>query len=145
MTVTTCGEPLLTGAPPSMPVPSDWNWTVAVPEMAPAAAVLRATCRPELLLDPAASPVTEPLALETCGVLPVMLASRFSEKPSVAAVLVTLILPASVPPMRTLPRLSGVVALPVAKRKTLPVTVTTCGEPLLTGAPPSMPVPSDWN
>ena len=99
-----------------MPVPSDWNWTVAVPEMAPALAVLRATCRPVLLLNPAASPVTEPPALETCGVLPVMLASRFSEKPSVNAVLVTLILPVRAPLIRTLPRLSGVAALPVARR-----------------------------
>ena len=89
---------------------------MAVPEMAPAVPVLRATSRLELLLAPATSPVTEPLVLETCGVLPVMLASSFSEKPSVAAVLVTSILPASVPPMRTLPRLSGVVALPVARR-----------------------------
>jgi len=114
------------GAAVAMPVPSDWNCTVAVPLLAPAEELPKVTLSPVLLVSPAASPLTDPPEPVMSGVVPLIAASRFSEKPSLAAVLVTLRLPESAVLMRTLPRLTGLVALPVAKRKTLPVTVMGC-------------------
>jgi hypothetical protein len=100
---------------------------VAVPLLAPAEELSKVTLRPVLLVCPGASPVTLPPVPVTCGVWEVMAASRFSEEPSLAAVLVTLRLPLNVPmPTRAAPISAGLAALPVASRKTLPWTVTFC-------------------
>ena len=79
-TVTVCAASAVVPSV-SMPEPSDASATVAVPDCTPAVPLFRSTVRLELLERPAPKPVNEPLAL-AAPVVPPMLPSRFSVKPS---------------------------------------------------------------
>ena len=79
-----------------------------------------------LLLAPASSCVIEPEAATALPVLAPKAVFSLSEKPSLAAVLVTFSACSAAPPTRRLPKLIGEgVASPVAKRKKLAETLTT--------------------
>ena len=77
---------MLNAPKPLVPEPFEANVIVAVPLFAPALVVFTPTCN-VLLLAPAPNNATAPL--EVADPLAEMLASNFSEKPSLAAVLVS--------------------------------------------------------
>ena len=96
-----------------------------------------------LLLAPGSNCVIEPLAVTALPPLPLKLAFRRSEKPSTAALLLTVKACCAVAFRRRLPKLIGSgVAAPVARRKKLALTLTTC-EASARSARPLVPAPVD--
>ena len=94
-----------------MPVPSEVWVSVTVPLFAPAVAVFTPTAIELLSEAPAAIRPVVPLPVAAPDT-PVAAVTRPSEKPSVAAVLETVIACEAVPPTCWLPRLTGLGATP---------------------------------
>src|SRR5580698_2740042 len=127
----------------SMPAPSEVRVINAEPDLSPSLAVLSVTDRLSELVTCAARPVNEPAA-EIDPVAEPMVASSASEKPSAAAVLVSVNACDTAALTWTLPKLTGLgVAVDAAARRyTVPVAVIVCALSAVVPRP-SMLVPSE--